>query len=118
MSKPAPIDPTAQGITALCESGTASGITGEIVVNNLSTGNVKTITIDPNTTAAGMCSKVNITAQSAGFETSYSDPNGTAVQIYGNPSTIQLKCAEVQLVTQSFQTSTQSTGPLTDCTPQ
>ena len=104
-----------EGITVLCDASTGPGVTAGIVVTNLRSGVVQPAIIDPNSTTAMVCGKVNTTAQAAGFMTDYSDPNQTGLEIYGPPAAIQIKCKEITLELQTFQPPPQGDGPITDC---
>ena len=112
---PATPNPTAQGITVLCDAGTGQGVTASIVVSNLQTGKSIPAIINPNTKTATVCSTVNSTAIAAGLSTNYSAQNATGLEIYGPPATIQIKCKEITLELQTFQPLPQGAGPRTDC---
>jgi hypothetical protein len=99
----------------LCDAGTGPGITASIVINNLQTGRSIPAIINPNSKTAAVCGVVNTTALATGLSTNYSGPNATGLEIYGPPTTIQIKCKEITLELQTFQPLPQGAGPITDC---
>jgi hypothetical protein len=110
-----PPPPLPHGVAVMCNAFTGTSTTASITVSNLTTHNPSQKFIAPNTTAAGVCSKIDEAARDVGFQTDYKDPL-TGVSILGTPSDILVNCKEIKVEFQSFDGTTQTTGPWTDCT--
>jgi hypothetical protein len=92
------------GKVVLCNASSGTE-TVSVTVENIQNGPAVTsnIILDPNSTASQVCAAVNKAAIKVGFNTNYSDPNQTGVDIYsGNYNWIIVLSQNVRLDVQNF----------------